>query len=78
MEKLSDVYKRALKEKEVILTKLKPLRRKEVRLQTRVSRITKKLVSVRERIVQIENNDGLADLSKTIAVLAPNAKRLIT
>ena len=76
MEELKEIYKKALKEKEEILVKVKPLKAKEEEIMKKIAPIEAELVAVREEIVKVEGTK-LAEVSRTISLLAPRGKRIL-
>ena len=77
IDELKKIYGKALMDKKRVLTYLEPLRKKEAIAVEKVQGAEAELKKIRVEIVAIENKNKLADLSRTIATLAPKAVRLI-
>lgn len=75
MSDLNAIYEMALKERDELLEKIKPLKQQEQEVLTEMAPLEKKLREIREAIVTIET-PRLAELSQIISALAPKAKRL--
>ena len=76
MGELKELYEKSLKEKKEILAKIKPLRVKEDEILKKLAPLEAELRKTRLAIVKIEGT-RLAEVSRTIAALAPNAKRIL-
>jgi len=69
-------YEIAVKEKESILKSLEPLRAEESKVIKKVQSSEEELKEIRDKIVKIEVDKKLAEVSKIIAALAPKQKKL--
>jgi hypothetical protein len=76
MDDVKTIYESALKEKETILEILKPLREEENKAIEIVQSAQKDLKEIRSRIVRIEINSNLKDVSQIIAGLSPKQKKI--
>ena len=75
-ENLLNEYNNAVSKKTAILEKLKPLREKEEELRATLQPLQAELKAVLNEIASIEKENNLADISRTIATLAPRARRM--
>jgi len=76
MSELKEIYQKALKEKEAILAKVKPLKAKEAEIMKKIAPIEAELRAVREAIVKVEGTK-LAEVSRTISALAPQGRKIL-
>ncbi len=76
MSEIDELYKKAFKEKEAILAKVKPLKAKEEEIMKKIAPIEAELVAVREAIVKVEH-PRLAEVSRTLVALAPSGKKIM-
>ncbi len=76
MSEIDELYKKAFKEKEAILAKIKPLKVKEEEIRNKLAPIEAELRAVREAIVKIEQ-PRLAEVSRTLVALAPSGKKIM-
>ena len=76
MVDLKEVYAQALKDKDVILKSLEPLRAEEEKAIEKVQSAEKELQAIRGKIVKVEVDKKLAEVSRIIATLAPKQKKL--
>ena len=76
MSEIKEIYEKALKDKEVILAKVKPLKVKEAEIMKENAPGEAKLRAVREEIVKVEGTK-LAEVSRTISALAPRGKKIL-
>ena len=72
---LKIVYDAAIKERDEILAKVKPLEAKEAELMAQIRPLQDALTVVRKEKVAIEQ-PRLAEVSKIISTLAPRATRM--
>lgn len=74
-DELDKIYKAALKEKEEILKSLEPLRKEESLSLEKVNKAKEDIRIIRDKILEMEK-PRLAEVSRIIATLAPNQKKL--
>lgn len=76
LEDIKGLYEKALKEKASILKSLHPLRKEEEKAIKKLHLAEAELKEIRDKIVKIENEKKLAEVSKIISMLAPQTIRL--
>ena len=75
MKNIRELYEEAQAEKAAIIKKIAPLREKEAELMAEIEPLESDLRKTRKAIAQAEKDGNLADVSRTVAALAPAQKR---
>ena len=75
MKNIKELFEEAQAEKAAIIKKIEPLRKKEGELMAEIEPLEVELRKTRAAIAEAEKDGGLADVSRTVAALAPAQKR---
>jgi len=72
-KEIKELYDKRVKERDEILEKVKPLRKKAVEIMAKLEPIEKELRSTREKMAQIEKDGNFAEINRTLVAIGKTA-----